>query len=88
VVPTELSARGTKKTLENDVMNSIKQAQGGNLTMMALGLAFALTVNAAFGYGLAKASTNGQRIYDAWNNTGGTMMAYAGAVQHRLCNKG
>jgi hypothetical protein len=69
-------------------MNSNTQAQGGNLRIMALGLVFALTVNAAFGFTLAKASTNGQRIYNAWNSTSDTMMADAGAVQHRLCKKG
>ena len=69
-------------------MNSNKQAQGRGVRMMLLGMGFALTVHAAFGYGLTKASTNGQRIYDAWNNSSDTMMAYAGAVQHRLCKKG
>ena len=67
-------------------MNSNKQAQGGTFRIMALGLVFALTVNAAFGYTLTKASTSGQRIYDAWNSTSDTMMADAGAMQHRLCN--
>jgi hypothetical protein len=71
-----------------DVMNSIKQAQGRSLPMMAMGLAFALTVNAAFGFGLAKASTNGQRYYNAWISQGGDMMADAGGAQHRLGNKG
>ena len=69
-------------------MNSNKQAQGGTFRIIALGLAFALTVNAAFGFTLARASTSGQRIYDAWNNSSDTMMAYAGGVQHRLCKRG
>jgi biopolymer transport protein ExbB/TolQ len=66
------------------VMNSIKQAQGRGVSMMAMGLAFALTVNAAFGLVLAKASTNGQRYYNAWFSSSNTMMADASVAQHRI----
>jgi hypothetical protein len=53
-------------------MKSINEAQGRGFPVMAMALA--LTVNAAFGYGLTKASTSGQRLFDAWNS-GGTMVA-------------
>jgi len=68
-------------------MDRMKTAQGGFPVMLAA-LVMALTVNAAFGVALSKASTNGQRIYNAWNYSGATMYADASSAVRKLCDKG
>ena len=49
--------------------------------------ALALTVNAAFGMVLSNASTDGQKIYHAWYNSGDTMVADASSAVRKLCAK-
>ena len=68
-------------------MENIKQAQGRKLPVMVVALALALTVNGAFALALTGASTNGQRIYEAWYKSGDTMVAVASTELHKLCAK-
>ena len=68
-------------------MESIKLAQGRKLPVMVVAMAMALTVNGAFALVLTGASTNGQRMYNAWYKTGGTMVADASGELHKLCAK-
>jgi hypothetical protein len=72
-------------------MEKMKTAQGGvagrGFPAMLTAMALALTVNAAFGMALSHASTDGQKIYHAWYNSGDVMVADAGNVVHKLCAK-
>ena len=65
-------------------MDSTSTAQGRGFPVMLTAALMALTVNGAFGLVLAKASTNGQRQYDAWYHSGSdTQVAEATAPQHK-----
>lgn len=68
-------------------MESINLAQGRKLPVMVVALAMALTVNGAFALALTGASTSGQRMYDAWYKSGGTLLADAAAVLPKVCDK-
>ena len=72
-------------------MEKMKMAQGGvagrGFPVMLTAMALALTVNAAFGMALSHASTDGQKIYHAWYNSGETMVADASNEVRKLCAK-
>ncbi|HZR36154.1 MAG TPA: hypothetical protein VFA75_12310 [Nevskia sp.] len=60
-------------------MDSNKSAQGRKVPVMVAAAAMALMVHGAFAAVLVKASTDGQRIYDAWYGHGSkTLLAYTG----------
>jgi hypothetical protein len=84
-VPAELPAREEK--LGERVMESIKPAQGRKLPVMVVAIAMALTVNGALAMALSGASTNGQRMYEAWYKSGGTMVAAVSSELHKVCAK-
>ena len=64
-------------------MDSTNTAQGRGFPVMLTAMLLALTVNGAFGLVLAHASTNGQRIYDAWYHGGSDTELAQAATQHK-----
>ena len=63
-------------------MDGIKLAQGRKVQLTVVAVALALTVNAAFAAVLVKASTDGQRMYNAWYGHGSkTMVA---STEHKV----
>jgi hypothetical protein len=69
-------------------MDKMKTARGLGFPAMLGAAAMALTVNAAFVVTLTRAGTDGQRIYSAWIESGGDMVAAGPALNAstQLCS--